>query len=87
MHIEIDDRYFINSDHHNVILRERKVHTEGKYEGKEYDVILGYYGSIRQALTALPTHVLLSQEVKTVAEYQDRMESILAGVRLPGGLK
>lgn len=46
MKIIIDDRYFIETDKYNYILKEKYISQHKKSKGKEVVNIIGYYNNL-----------------------------------------
>ena len=51
--IRVTDKYFIDADKDNIILKEKKIVTKGKTAGQVKYEEIGYYPNIQYALTKL----------------------------------
>lgn len=69
--INIDDRFYIDIDSMNYILKERKINKSGKNKGSEYFTAIGFYNTVENAFEAyleLMTRETLSGKALTVKE-------------------
>ena len=69
--IKIDDTYFVDVDELIYILKKKRIDKNKKGEEIETETTLGYYSSLKSALTAAmkyDTMIKLSEEVYTLTE-------------------
>jgi len=64
----LDNRYQITSDTYNYILQERKTTKIDDGETKEYEVNIGYYSTITNALKGYKELQIRTSNVATVNE-------------------
>ena len=86
MKIQIDNKYQITSDSMQYILQEKKRTKDKDGEMKEYEVNVGYYGTISMALKGYKelqirnSDVLTVNElVKQIRELDEKIERLLGG--------
>lgn len=86
MKLQIDNKYKIVSDSRQYILQEkkRKKQEDGKVE--EYEVNIGYYGTIYNALKAYKEVQIRNSNVSTIdellkliKELDEKIEKLLGG--------
>ena len=68
MKLVLDNRYQITSDTYNYILQERKTTKIDDGETKEYEVNIGYYSTITNALKGYKELQIRTSNVATVNE-------------------
>ena len=69
MDIRIGDKYAIQSDSYNIILREKRIKGEdSKNPGEEYWIDIGYYAKLDQAVEALIDLRLKQSDVNSLLE-------------------
>lgn len=68
MKLVLDNRYQITSDAYNYILQERKTTKIDDGETKEYEVNIGYYSTITNALKGYKELQIRTSNVATVNE-------------------
>lgn len=68
MKLVLDNRYQITSDEYNYILQERKTTKTDDGETKEYEVNIGYYSTITNALKGYKELQIRTSNVATVNE-------------------
>lgn len=69
MDIRIGDKYAIQSDSYNIVLREKRIKGEdSKNPGKEYWIDIGYYAKLDQAVEALIDLRVKQSDVNSLLE-------------------
>lgn len=74
--IKLNDKYFIDFDSMNIMLKERKIGKSGKSKGQEIFDVIGYYTSFDELANSMLKKCYLSeddQNVKSLREIQDLM--------------
>lgn len=86
MKIKIDDKYQITSDSMQYILQEKKQTKKDDVEVKDYEVNLGYYSTITNALQGYKELQIRNSDVTTIDELMklikdldDKIETLLGG--------
>ena len=44
--IKLNEKYYLDNDPYNIILKEKKINKKGKNIGKETYKVIGYYSSV-----------------------------------------
>lgn len=74
--IRLNDRFSIDFDSFNIILKEKKVNQNGKNKGQERYEVVGYYVSFDELANSMLKKCYLSeddQNIKSLKEIQDLM--------------
>lgn len=88
--ITLDERYYIDVDPYNWILKQVKVTADttstgrpNKRAGQRCDVVIGYFPSLEQALNAYAEQILKESVSGSVAELNiDGVKSILEDIKI-----
>ena len=75
--ITVNGRVFsFTTDKHNIILQEVKRYESGKNVGEERFDLVGYFDTMRTAISSLPESVLKTSECKSIEEVVKTLETI-----------
>ena len=69
---KLNDKYYIDSDAHCLILYEKKIYTNGKKKGEEYYDVIGYYGKLSHIYKAI-----IEREIRCDLELLSNIEKIV----------
>lgn len=76
MQVQIDENYKISSDLNNFILQEKRVAKQGKNEGKEHWVDIGYFSKLQTVLEYYIQRCLRTSEIDTLTKLSKRMDEL-----------
>ena len=69
--VKLNDRFFIDFDSMNIMLKEKKVGKSGKSKGQEIFDVIGYYTSFDELANSMLRKCYLKEEDENIKSLQD----------------
>lgn len=69
--IKLNEKYFIDFDSMNIMLKERKVGKSGKSKGKEIFDVIGYYTAFDELANSMLKKCYLKEDDKSIKSLMD----------------
>lgn len=69
--IKLNDKYFIDFDSMNIMLKERKIGKSGKSKGQEIFDVVGYYTSFDELTNSMLRKCYLKEDDESIKSLKD----------------
>lgn len=80
LNIQLNEKYFINSDERNYILVKKRIATQGKNKGKEILVNVGYFGNVEHLLKRLVENEIKESDITELKQINSLINKITTDI-------